>query len=597
MGEARTYASAVLRRGRVPMEPADFAPDWADRPRKGKYYPDAPHFPLPDGPAGPAGPADPVGVAGAARTAGAEREGAGREGVGRGLFGPGGEGGFTLELLGGLLKDSYGLTGRRLAVQANSDLGTLPRYPDANFSRGTASGGGLYPIGIHWVSGASGPLTPGVHHYATPHHAMRRLLTGDVTADVRAALGGWAEGCDQFLVLTVKFWQNAFKYNSFAYHVVTMDIGALLETWRIWAGAHGLHLGAALWFDEERIGRLLGLSPEQEGVFAVVPLRWAGAGAGAEGGGLPTGARVAAVERERSRTVSTFETVRRVHEATLRGAAEPPADGVLDAALRTAWQRLRAGARPGPGPGPEPGAVLLPVPEPPVLGARAALRARRSSFGRFTGNPPMTAAQLAAALAAADAAGRLAHCQEGPQQQPLTRLHVFVNHVAGIPAGAYAYEPQGPSGPSGPSRQPEPSEPSELAGPSEPSEPYGRAGWVLRPVRLGPQGWFLQRNYFLDNYNLEQSGALIVVSAPTPAVLDAVGDRGLRLVNAAVGAASQALYTVAPAVGLACGVALGFDSVSYTEHLGLLDGEELPLLIMMVGQEHRSPADFDYTIV
>ncbi|MEV7211787.1 nitroreductase family protein [Kitasatospora cineracea] len=580
MGEAHAYASAVLRRGRVPMEPADFAPDWADRPRKGKYYPDAPHFPLPDGPADPAGPA------GSADPA-VDGE---REGVGRGLFGPGGEGGFTLELLGGLLKDSYGLTGRRLAVQANSDLGTLPRYPDANFSRGTASGGGLYPIGIHWISGASGPLTPGVHHYATPHHAMRRLLTGDVTADVRAALGGRADGCDQFLVLTVKFWQNAFKYNSFAYHVVTMDIGALLETWRIWAGAHGLHLGAALWFDEERIGRLLGLSPEQEGVFAVVPLRWAGAGVSAGDGGLPTGARVAAVERERSRAVSTFETVRRVHEATLRGAAGPPAAGVLDAALRTAWQRLRAaaGEREGLRSGPEPGAVPLPVPEPPVLGARDALRARRSSFGRFTGNPPMTATQLSAALAAAAAAGRLTHCQEGPQQQPLTRLHVFVNHVAGIPAGAYAYEPQGASEPSG---APEQGERGEQGGRA------GQAGWVLRPVRLGPQGWFLQRNYFLDNYNLEQAGALIVVSAPTPAVLDAVGDRGLRLVNAAVGAASQALYTVAPAVGLACGVALGFDSVSYTEHLGLLDGEELPLLIMMVGQEHRSPADFDYTIV
>ncbi|MEU5388211.1 nitroreductase family protein, partial [Kitasatospora cineracea] len=96
---------------------------------------------------------------------------------------------------------------------------------------------------------------------------------------------------------------------------------------------------------------------------------------------------------------------------------------------------------------------------------------------------------------------------------------------------------------------------------------------------------------------LPPPGPITAPPPPTPAVLDAVGDRGLRLVNAAVGAASQALYTVAPAVGLACGVALGFDSVSYTEHLGLLDGEELPLLIMMVGQEQRSPADFDYTIV
>ncbi|QKW24056.1 nitroreductase family protein [Kitasatospora sp. NA04385] len=556
MGEARTYASAVLWRGRVPMEPADFVPNWGDRPRKDKYYPDAPHFPLPDCPPDPPG------------------------GVGRGLFGPAGQDGFTLELLGGMLKDSYGLTGRRLAVQANSDLGTLPRYPHANFSRGTASGGGLYPIGIHWVSGASGPLTPGVHHYSTPHHAMRRLLTGDVTPELRAALGEPARDCDQFLVLTVKFWQNAFKYNSFAYHVVTMDIGALLETWRIWAGARGLHLGAALWFDEERIGRLFGLSPEQEGVFAVVPLRWSPSSSSSSSSSssepvspsvaetAPTGARIRAVDQERSRTVSTFDTVRRVHEATLRDADRPPAPGVLDAALRTAWDRLRTAAATAvasdtPPGAPAPRLVPLPAPQEPELGVRDALRSRRSSFGRFTGRPPMTAAQLSAALAAADSAGHLAHCQEGPAEQSLTRLHVFVNHVEGVPAGAYAYEP---------------------------------AERALRPVRPGPQGAFLQRNYFLDNYNLEQAGAVFVITAPTPAVLDALGDRALRLVNAAVGAGSQALYTAAPAVGLSCGVALGFDSVSYTEHLGLADGEELPLLIMMIGQEHRSPADFDHAI-
>ncbi|MEV7119482.1 nitroreductase family protein [Kitasatospora griseola] len=535
MGYARAYASAVLWRGRVPMEPADFVPDWADRPRKDKYFPAAPHFPLPDCPPGPAAA------------------------VGRGLFGPHGEGGFTLPLLGGMLRDSYGLTGRRLGVQANSDLGTLPRYPHANFSRGTASGGGLYPIGIHWVSGPSGPLTPGVHHYSTPHHSMRRLLTGDVTPDVRAALGGRAEECDQFLVLTVKFWQNAFKYNSFAYHVVTMDLGALLETWRIWAGAQGLRLDAALWFDEERIGRLLGLRAEEEGVFAVVPLRWAGAAADplpAE----PTGAVVRAAEQERSRTVIEFETVRRIHRATLDGAAERPAEGVLDAALDEAWARLRAASAPA-GPVGEP--IRLPAPQETALGVREALRARRSSFGRFTGNPPMSAEQLSTALAAAASAGKLTNCQEGPVSNSLTRLHVFVNHVAGVPAGAYAYQP---------------------------------GERTLTPVEAGPQGGFLQRNYFLDNYNLEQAGALILVSAPTPAVLDAVGDRGLRLVNAAVGATSQALYTVAPAAGLACGVALGFDSVSYTEHLGLVDGEELPLLIMMIGQEHRSPADFDHAI-
>lgn len=215
MSYAHAYADAVMRRGRVPMEPADFVPDWADRPRKGKFHPGAEHFPLPDS------------AALATAT------------VQKGLFGEVGDGAFTLPLLGGMLQDSYGLTGRRLAVQANSDLGTLPLYPHANWSRGTASGGGLYPIGVHWVAGPSGPLTPGVYHYSTPHHSMQRLLAGDVSGEVRAALGDPTDGSDtdQFLVLGVKFWQNAFKYNSFSYHVVTMDIGALLQTWRIWARA------------------------------------------------------------------------------------------------------------------------------------------------------------------------------------------------------------------------------------------------------------------------------------------------------------------------------------------------------------------------
>ncbi|MFC8451024.1 SagB family peptide dehydrogenase [Kitasatospora sp. NPDC057223] len=526
MGYAHAYANAVMRRGRVPMEPADFVPDWADRPRKGRFHPGAERFPLPDSDAPPTAT------------------------VQDGLFGGPGDGAFTLPLLGGMLQDSYGLTGRRLAVQANSDLGTLPFYTHANWSRGTASGGGLYPIGIHWAAGPSGPLTPGVYHYATPHHSMERLLAGDVSAEVRAALGdpdGFPE-TDQFLVLSVKFWQNAFKYNSFSYHVVTMDIGALLATWRLWAQARGLRVGAAFWFDEERIGRLLGFSPQEEGVFAVVPLRWEGEPArqGATGGG----ARVGLADQERSRRVFTFETVRLIHEATLEGAAVRPPAYALTAAL----------ARPAPARGE---VVPLPAPQPLDLGVREALRSRRSSFGRFTSTLPMTAGQLSAALAAAAAGADLGSDVQAADGAAPARLYVFVNHVEGVPPGAYAYDP---------------------------------AQGGLRLLKAGPQGAFLQRNYFLSNYNLEQAGAVITAAAPTPAVLDAVGDRGLRLVNASVGAVSQAVYTAASALGLACGVALGFDCVSYAEELGLDSSGEIPLLIMMVGHERPHPADFSHAI-
>lgn len=43
-------------------------------------------------------------------------------------------------------------------------------------------------------------------------------------------------------------------------------------------------------------------------------------------------------------------------------------------------------------------------------------------------------------------------------------------------------------------------------------------------------------------------------------------------------------------------MALGFDCVSYAEHLDLTDTGEIPMLIMMVGQEQRAEADFDHRI-
>lgn len=533
MGFAHDYATAIVRRGRYPMEPADWVPDWADRPRKGKHFPAADAFPLPADPA-----PDPAAT------------------VQRGLHGPEGTGSFTLPLLAAMLRDSYGLVGRRLAVQANSDLGTLPMYTQANWSRGTASGGGLYPVGVHWVAGPGGPLTPGVHYYDTRHHELRRLLAGDVTPEVRAAVGEPARGHRQFLVLGVRFWQNAFKYNSFAYHVVTMDTGALLQTWRLWARAHGLPLGPVLWFDEPRLGRLLGLTPEEEGVFAVVPLRWQGdrpeaAGTGEAPAAARDAVRVRHRDQERSSRVVAFETVTSMHAATLEGAAERPAPQALAKVL----------AEPA-----DPGGERTPLPpaEPLHAAVRDALRARRSSFGRFQAALPLPAAGLSTVLAAADAAGSLGSDTETPGAAPLTRLYVFVNHVAAVDQGVYLYD---------------------------------RADRSLRLLRAGAPGAFLQRNYFLANYNLEQAAAVIVPAARTHAVLDAVGDRGYRLVNAVVGGISQAVYTACAAAGLACGVALGFDAVSYTEELGLADTGEIPLLTMMIGHERPRPADFRHEIV
>ncbi|MEU2109318.1 nitroreductase family protein [Streptomyces sp. NPDC019507] len=549
MGYAHDYAAAIMRRGRVPMPPADFVPNWADGPRKTKFYPGADTVPLP-------GHTVPPGAT-----------------VGRGL-GPahdGPERAFDLHTLSGMLRDSYGLTGRRLGVQANTDLDALPFHPLANWSRGTASGGGLYPVSIYWVSGPSGPLPPGVHYYATRHHAMQRLLTGDVSGEVREALGvpvsaapedpagpgasgapedsaaGRAAGADQFLVLGIKYWQNAFKYNSFSFHAVTMDVGTVMQTWRIWARAQGLRVEPLMWFDERRLARLLGIRTEEEGVFAVVPLRWQGA----EPRPAPP-AGTAAVRRrdvERSRTVLTFDAVTGMQRATEEHAARRPAAGALAPAA-------------APVPDPRLPAVPLPAPLPLVADVRTALRNRRSSFGRFDAGRPLSAGHLASCLAAA-AAGSSLGGDTGTDTTPVAGLYAFVGHTEGIPPGTYAYDV---------------------------------AAHTLRLVKAGPPGTFLQKNYFLANYNLEQAGAVLVPTVRTRAVLDTVGDRGYRVVNAVVGAISQSVYTAASALGVGCGVALGFDNVSYTEELGLERTGEAPLLIMMLGNERPAPADFRHEI-
>ncbi|MFJ9767796.1 SagB family peptide dehydrogenase [Streptomyces erythrochromogenes] len=518
MGHAHVYAHEIMHRGRVPMEPFDFVPDWADRPRKAKFHPDAETLPLPATPP-------------RARTP---------------LPAPG----FTLPLLSGMLRDSYGLTGRRLAVQANTDLAALPHYTHANWSRGTASGGGLYPVAVHWAAGPGGPLTPGLYHYAPHQHGLRRLLTGDVTGDVRAALGpgaGEAGRATQYLVLGVKYWQNAFKYNSFSFHAVSMDVGALVQTWRLWAAQYGLRIDPVLWFDEERLARLVGAAPEEEGVFAVVPLTWEG-GATPSGEGGATGAAARHRDVERSRRVLEFETLRRVHRATEGRAADRPEPGALDAAAA----HPPRGARPLP----------LPPPPAPSAATTRALRERRSSFGRFDASRPVAAEQLAAALADC-AATRYGTEAERPGGPSLTSLYAFVNHVEGIAPGAYAYDP---------------------------------AAHTLRPVKEGPPGSFLQRTYFLSNYNLEQAGAVLVPTVRTTAVLDRVGDRGYRLVGGTVGAVAQTFYTTAAAFGLGAGVALGFDNISYIEELGLTGTDEAPLLIMLLGHERPRPADFRHEI-
>jgi hypothetical protein len=187
-----------------------------------------------------------------------------------------------------------------------------------------------------------------------------------------------------------------------------------------------------------------------------------------------------------------------------------------------------------------------------------ALKARRSSFGQFQDKP--LALGALSGLLAAGAAGAALPCELSPGGAGLNLVgfHVFANHVDGLDPGVYEYR---------------------------------NSANALLLRRRGQFGAFLQNNYYLTNYNLEQAAAVLVPVVRVKPVIDAIGPRGYRLANSLVGAAAQAVYTAAACLGVGCGAALGFDNLSYIQALELEATECIPLLILMVGPERPTAAE------
>jgi SagB-type dehydrogenase family enzyme len=430
--------------------------------------------------------------------------------------------------------------------------------PKAVWGRGAPSGGGLYPLEIYWACGPGGPLLPGLYHYDAGQHALERLAVADLTPRVRDALLDHpaAAMTDQFLLVTARFWKNAFKYSNFSYHVITQDVGALMGSWQRLARELGIELEQLLWFADEELNHLLGLRTEEESVLLAVPLPWRSAGPAASaapaGSGSPAAAGrapclVRARYAERSRRVIRFALVEDVHRATLVERAprppRPPAD------------------RPRPG---DPAGIALPPAAPVGAGVVGTLRARRSSFGAFSGERPLSTAELSGALAAASTALPRTDLTAAPSG--LTRIAVVANRVDGVTAGCYRYRP-------------------------------GTSGGQLDLTRAGSFGAVLQRNYLLVNYNLEQVGAVLAVVGRPDRAIEAFGARGYRVLNAEVGAVAQGVYLAAAEAGYGCGAVLGLENLAMNELLGLAGTDERTLLFLLIGHERAAVAEFEAPLV
>lgn len=532
MSAVTTYVHDILRRARVPMEPFDYSTDWADQPRRHKVYPDA----------------ELIGL-----TAGRpERDRTLAEALGPADGDP--DKRFDLASLAQMLWFSYGITGRRLVIHRNDDVPAQANYVRATWSRGVSSGGGLYSLETYLVTTGEAGLVPGIYSWSNSRHGLARIATGNYVARVDRALSHPGSGPGTYLLVTVKFWKNSFKYNTFAPHVTATDIGTMLSTWHVWCRAQGLPMVANLWFDEPALNEVLGIDGMAETVVAVVP-----APMGAEAHASSHSAPPHHTEAERSMRTWSFPINDAVQKELLAAACGPDGRPTRFAPPRPrSATRGRQSARRAPI-----DVIALPDPKPSSMPLTEVIVQRRSSFGRFAPQPRLTQAELSALLYATAATNQGFGIAEDPGED-LIGVWVCVNHVEGLKPGIYRFD--------------------------------DRAG-TLELTLEAELGAFLQRNYFLRNYNLEKTAAVIVVTGWPGTLMANHGPRAFRLQNAAVGAACQYAYLAASSLGIGCGAALGFDNVSYAEALGTaqLDRDdpaaEWPLLVLLVGHEDAEKAE------
>lgn len=454
--------------------------------------------------------------------------------------------------LAAMLRLANGPVKRKLDMNWNLSHGGDARFAYPTCARATASGGGLYPVEYYLLALRANDLLPGVYHYDSAHDALERLAAADIRFELEEATFG-AEAvrkADYVIVLAVDFWKNYFKYCEFCYHVVTQDCGAALSTLLQLGERLGTAVDPLYWFDDRAINRLVGLDTVSESAMILVSLGKTSAQAAVRPE-PPEPPRRPAIGNKRSyqRSKRVFRLPRlvEVHSATLVDRPHAGEDACGE-------------ATDAPAP-PAAGAVRLPATDGIPGDLLGALAERESSWGRLRRQPAVTLEQLASLLAYVEQQQvRIGNTGTGG----LTRLAFYAHNVRGLQQGVY------------------------------------NKYWKHRAAGLVRSGNFalaLQRLYRLGNYNLEQVAVVIAVIGNPELALARHQNRGLRVLNAEVGAVAQSLYLGCSALALGAGAALGFRNEAVNELLRIDGTDETSMLLFFIGNQAQPLRASDWTFL
>lgn len=389
-----------------------------------------------------------------------------------------------------------------------------------SYRRFVPSGGALYPNELY-VYLKIEDLPVGMYHYDVAHHRLLLLREGNFDSYIDRALGNRCEisACFGTVFVSTMFWKNYFKYNNFSYRLQGLDAGVLIGQLLEVAKRFGFATGVYFQFLDRAINHLVGLSEQEESVYAVIPLsveptRWSTNGSKIDVTAAQLCQELTAIQPHhyvRSKRIKEYPIVTKLNEASMLDSTQ---------AFRLFEEKESIDS--------DDEAETLPHMNRLSYDLRSVCLERFSPDMDFVLGR-VSKLQLTTLLQESTASFSYRNDLDGAdwKNEPRVSLYGCLYNVEGIPNGAYYYD---------------------------------RLAHALRQVHLGDFRLQLQSGMSLDNVNLLQVPLCLHVAGDRESFRKALGYRGYRIQQMEAGMLVQRLLLTASALGMGGHPLLGFDA-------------------------------------
>ncbi|MBW3112441.1 SagB family peptide dehydrogenase [Bacillus sp. MCCB 382] len=448
----------------------------------------------------------------------------------------------SLERIGHFLWYVYGISGVSESLYPD-DTGSEEVSPIHSSRRFAPSGGALYPNELY-IYLKLDDLPHGIYHYNPLHHQLVLLREGNVDSYVERALGNRCDisSCFATALISTRFWKNYFKYNNFSYRLQGLDAGVLMGQLLETSKQFGFESGVYAQFLDASINRLVGVSDEEESVYAVIPLSVEATNWAVGRSVMDRGVRSEELCRElppadlkvyeKSERVKEFPMLLAVNEASkIRSTGEFHKRG------KPCVDDKSRGIE-----------ILLPEVESSPYDFAEACRNRHSPEMDFVMGKVSVEKLSALLKTALQSYAYRSDLDEVPYDNGvgLSIVGCFYN-VEGVPDGAYAYD---------------------------------SSRHALRKIQTGDFRLELQKGLSLDNVNLLQVPLCLHITGNRKSYQDTLGYRGYRIMQMEAGMLVQRLLLASSALGFGGHPLLGFDT-KRTDHIYKLNSENQTTLIQL----------------